>query len=307
VSTILRALRRLQQEREADGRIELGILSPAPRPPRRPGRFAIVAVAIGLAAAVAAALLFAPPELLRRLVFGDQAPEAAAPETAAAAPAAEALETASAPARASQVPQIRRAPPPPVAPAREPAPAAQVPASPPPPAQAALEPDELDEEEAEAAVLEPEAPTPAPAPPPAPAPAPSAPPAREPAPQPVATATATATTTATATAAPVRRVPADTPRERALERAASGDYEAEKAPPPPKPVRERAREPQVSVLSVRWHPDPARREVSIEMPQAGPLEAREGDIVAGVLVKRIEPAAVEVQIGDSLIVVPVTP
>jgi hypothetical protein len=101
-------------------------------------------------------------------------------------------------------------------------------------------------------------------------------------------------------------VPADTPRERALERAASGDYEAEKAPPP-KPVRERAREPQVSVLSVRWHPDPARREVSIEMPQAGPLEAREGDIVAGVLVKRIEPAAVEVQIGDSLIVVPVTP
>lgn len=55
--------------------------------------------------------------------------------------------------------------------------------------------------------------------------------------------------------------------------------------------------PQVVVTRVRWHPDPARREARVELDHAGPFDAREGDIIAGVMVRRIEPAAVEVGIG----------
>jgi hypothetical protein len=65
--------------------------------------------------------------------------------------------------------------------------------------------------------------------------------------------------------------------------------------------------PEVSVSRVRWHPDPERRVAWIELEQAGPLEAREGDIVAGVMVRRIDPGAVEVQVGASKLLIPLEP
>jgi hypothetical protein len=65
--------------------------------------------------------------------------------------------------------------------------------------------------------------------------------------------------------------------------------------------------PTVTVSRVRWHPDPERRIAWIELEQAGPLEAREGDIVAGVMVRRIDPGAVEVQVGGSKRLIPLSP
>jgi hypothetical protein len=55
----------------------------------------------------------------------------------------------------------------------------------------------------------------------------------------------------------------------------------------------------VRIDRVRWHPDADRRVVWLEIDRAGPFEAREGDILAGALVRRIEPGAVELQIGSA--------
>ncbi len=57
--------------------------------------------------------------------------------------------------------------------------------------------------------------------------------------------------------------------------------------------------PDILVESVRWHPQPSRRVARIQLQHAGPLELREGDIVAGALVRRIDPAAIEVQVGET--------
>jgi hypothetical protein len=65
--------------------------------------------------------------------------------------------------------------------------------------------------------------------------------------------------------------------------------------------------PKVVIERLRWHPDPARREARLQLEQAGPLIAHEGDIVAGVLVRRIEPDAVEVQVGSARRLIPLVP
>jgi hypothetical protein len=65
--------------------------------------------------------------------------------------------------------------------------------------------------------------------------------------------------------------------------------------------------PEVIVSSVRWHPDNFRRAARIEVAEAGPLDVREGDIVAGVLVETIRPAAIEVRVGTETRVIPVRP
>jgi hypothetical protein len=56
--------------------------------------------------------------------------------------------------------------------------------------------------------------------------------------------------------------------------------------------------PNVRVTTVRWHPDAERRVAWIDLPQVGPLEIHEGDIVSGVLVVRIDPGAVELAVGS---------
>jgi hypothetical protein len=57
--------------------------------------------------------------------------------------------------------------------------------------------------------------------------------------------------------------------------------------------------PEVRVQSVRWHPDSERRVARIDLPQVGPIDIREGDIVSGVLVVRIDPGAIELQLGSA--------
>ena len=86
---------------------------------------------------------------------------------------------------------------------------------------------------------------------------------------------------------------------------------SEKSPSPvvvPSPeALSTVRFPEVLVSSVRWHPDAHRRVARLEVDRAGPLEVREGDIVAGVLVETIRPAAVELRVGGKTRVVSVRP
>ncbi|MEE8314022.1 MAG: hypothetical protein V3R91_06850 [Myxococcota bacterium] len=56
--------------------------------------------------------------------------------------------------------------------------------------------------------------------------------------------------------------------------------------------------PEVRVDQIRWHPEAARREASLRISDAAPVVIREGDIVAGLLVYRIEPAAIELRFGS---------
>jgi hypothetical protein len=55
--------------------------------------------------------------------------------------------------------------------------------------------------------------------------------------------------------------------------------------------------PLVVLESVRWHPSAERRAARMRIDQAGPLDVREGDIVAGVLIELIRPAAVQLRLG----------
>jgi hypothetical protein len=53
----------------------------------------------------------------------------------------------------------------------------------------------------------------------------------------------------------------------------------------------------VVVESVRWHPSAERRVARVQIDRAGPLDVREGDIIAGVLIELIRPAAVQLRLG----------
>ena len=57
--------------------------------------------------------------------------------------------------------------------------------------------------------------------------------------------------------------------------------------------------PDLALESVRWHPEPERRAARILLDQTRPLDAREGDIVAGVAIHRIDPGAVELRLGNA--------
>ena len=56
--------------------------------------------------------------------------------------------------------------------------------------------------------------------------------------------------------------------------------------------------PEVRVVQIRWHPDTTRREAQLRVGDDPELVAREGDIVAGLLVSRIRPDAVELRLGS---------
>jgi hypothetical protein len=61
--------------------------------------------------------------------------------------------------------------------------------------------------------------------------------------------------------------------------------------------------PDLSVHQVRWHPEPSRREALVLLDDMRPFDAREGDIIAGVVVHRIDPGSVEFRLGDMGIVI----
>jgi cytoskeletal protein RodZ len=75
--------------------------------------------------------------------------------------------------------------------------------------------------------------------------------------------------------------------------------------PAPRPSSSSASEPAASasafpwvrVESIRWHPVSERRVASLVFERQNAPEAREGDIVAGVLVFRIDPGSVELRVG----------
>jgi hypothetical protein len=55
--------------------------------------------------------------------------------------------------------------------------------------------------------------------------------------------------------------------------------------------------PDLTLESVRWHPNAARREARLLIEQSRTVDAQEGDIVVGVSVHRIDPGAVELRMG----------
>jgi len=57
--------------------------------------------------------------------------------------------------------------------------------------------------------------------------------------------------------------------------------------------------PRLTVEQVRWHPAPERRVARILLEDTRPVEAYEGDIIAGVAIHRIDPGAVELRLGDA--------
>ena len=58
--------------------------------------------------------------------------------------------------------------------------------------------------------------------------------------------------------------------------------------------------PELSLELVSWHPLPERRSARIRLDGTRPIDAREGDIIAGVAIERIDPGAIQVRMGDAL-------
>ena len=54
----------------------------------------------------------------------------------------------------------------------------------------------------------------------------------------------------------------------------------------------------VAVESVRWHPDPKRREVTLVVDGSREVDAREGDVISGMLIHRIDPGTIEIHEGN---------
>jgi hypothetical protein len=65
--------------------------------------------------------------------------------------------------------------------------------------------------------------------------------------------------------------------------------------------------PEIRVANVIWHPEPARRRAEVTIEQTRLADAREGDIVKGVEVEKIEPGAVEFKLGSALKTVRIGP
>ena len=105
------------------------------------------------------------------------------------------------------------------------------------------------------------------------------------------------------------------PQQRPIEPPPQVESASASTPRPPAPLEppelQRAGQgvafPELRVESVRWHPEPERRVARVQLEEAGPLEVRQGDIVAGVLVTLIDPAAIEIQLGTSRKRVPLEP
>jgi hypothetical protein len=117
---------------------------------------------------------------------------------------------------------------------------------------------------------------------------------------------------------PTRPAELESAMDRARQRLARADSAAsrprerrEEPPPAREPERPAAEErtepasiavgvqfPDVQVQSVLWHPDPLRRQATVLLDGQLTTDAREGDLIAGVLVDRITPGSVEFRMGQ---------
>ncbi len=57
--------------------------------------------------------------------------------------------------------------------------------------------------------------------------------------------------------------------------------------------------PELALESVRWHPDPSRRVANLVVDRGRGITVREGDIVRGALIHRIDPGRVELRVGTA--------
>ncbi len=297
MSTILDALRKLQRDREgkdAGQDLRRAVAQPARHRARSRGLLRSFVALLVLVVGAGAGAWFVIPEESATLVaawipldrwLGSSAPEAEAPAPTSTA---------------------RRAAPPPTA---------RVPAPPPEP------PAEVPVEQVPEVVARAEAPTlPTPPAPPQPAPVPArdpeqdavvaaraaqAPPLSAAPESPVAPALPTTPEAATTDAEEERakQEVAKLVAEKARKRRAELDLDEPRPRPPiakpAAPASDAEEIPEIHLRSVRWHPQAPRRVVSLDLPQMGPLELREGDIAAGVLVRRIDPGSIEVQVGSA--------
>jgi hypothetical protein len=270
LSTILRALQRVEREKSGDG--EMGGLREGVVPPGEPlVREGGSRWRIGITASLAALLL--------GCFLWWMIPTEEVSEPAVQSPA----EVSTAP-RAPAEPSARRERPPPqprefeVAAARPPAPAEQVRSSPPPQAIAVPPPRYLVEEPVPPVPVA-EALTRVAAEPPAPReraviPPPPLPTIEKPAPQ-----------KRIAEVPPPAAKPATQPPPQLAE---------PPAPAAPAPARVATiRPPKVTVKKTIWHPTPERRVAQIEVEGSkGPLELHEGDAVGTLVVAEIQPSGV---------------
>jgi hypothetical protein len=93
------------------------------------------------------------------------------------------------------------------------------------------------------------------------------------------------------------------PREEQPEREPPRPREVEREPPAQEPAQPSAVSasldfPVLEVQSVLWHPDPQRRAATILLDGQLATDAREGDLIGGVLVERITPGSVEFRMGQ---------
>ena len=82
--------------------------------------------------------------------------------------------------------------------------------------------------------------------------------------------------------------------EREAEIEVRSSQPAERAGPPAVP-----RFPDLVLTSVRWHPDPARRMAQITIERVRAVEVHQGDVIQGATIHRIDPGAIEVQLGSA--------
>jgi hypothetical protein len=328
VSTILDALRRLQREQEAAGaerELRDTVTTEIPLPEeRRTSRAPLWLVGLGLLLLAVGVSGYwwmgrrgAPhaepaPEVVARTQ--ETPPASRLPRrTHPVVPAQPAPAPPPAPQAAPVPPPMPPAPAPPPASAPVPAPApvqpvpppaaAPVPAPSPPPAPPAPVP---------SAAPAPGASPPAPAPSPplaaAPVPAqPSAPP--EPAARPArispvrVDAPQEAQASAPAPAAPVAPRPASTPAAPPAEKKSAAP--ARTAEPARAPERRAEPEapvelPDIRVTQLRWHPEARRRSASLQLAMRQIEDAREGDVVEGLVLEEILPDAVVMRAGKAL-------
>jgi hypothetical protein len=84
--------------------------------------------------------------------------------------------------------------------------------------------------------------------------------------------------------------------------APSRPVQRQKPVQPKKPAEEALDDPiafpELSVTKVSWHPDPKRRQAMVRVDGSAPQDAREGDLIDGVLLTRIAPGEVEFRVGE---------
>jgi hypothetical protein len=319
VSTILDALRRLQREQEAAGaerELRDTVTTEIPQPEeRRTSRASLWLVGVGLLLLAAgtsgywwmghrAAARAPAPEVVARAQGAQPAPRLPH-RTGPVVPAPPAPPPTPAPQAAPVPPAAPPTPPPAPASAPVPAPAPAQPA-PAPAAAPVPTPGPQAPPRAPAPSASPPAPPPAPNPPPSAAPPPAQPPApAEPAVRPARISPVRVDTPQEAKASAPAPSPAPAVAPKPASKPASAPVE-KKSPAPARAPERRAEPeppddlPQIRVTQLRWHPEARRRSASLQLAMRQIDDAREGDVVEGLVLQEILPDAVVIRAGKAL-------